>query len=73
MTILKFLMKKILFLLIASFLLQSCDDGDIIITTFNFDDAELKSCGELGDFVFYKINPEAKESLSLKLGETDSL
>ena len=66
-------MKKILFLLIASFLLQSCDDGDIIITTFNFDDAELKSCGELGDFVFYKINPEAKESLSLKLGETDSL
>lgn len=54
-------------------LLQSCDDGDIIITTFNFDEAELKSCGTLGNYVFYKVNPEALESLSLKLGVTDSL
>ncbi len=66
-------MKKILFLFIASLLLQSCDDGDIIITTFNFDDADLNSCGTLGNYVFYKVNPDAQESLSLKLGETDSL
>jgi len=69
----KFQMKKILFLFIASFFLQSCDDGDIIITTFNFDDAKLEVCGELGDYVFYKVNPDAQESLSLKLGVTDSL
>lgn len=54
-------------------LLQSCDDGDIIITTFNFDEAELETCGTLGNYVFYKVNPEALESLSLKLGVTDSL
>ncbi len=53
--------------------MQSCDDGDIIITTFNFDDAELQRCGTSGNYVFYKINTEALESLSLKLGVTDSL
>lgn len=73
MMILKFPMKKILFLFIASLLLQSCDDGDIIITSFNFDDAELKACGQKGNYVFYKINPDALESLSLKLGVSDSL
>ncbi len=62
-----------IFLFFALIFLQSCDDGDIIITTFNFDDAELKSCGTSGNHVFYKVNPEAFESLSLKLGVTDSL
>lgn len=73
MTVLKFPMKRFFLLLTAVFLLQSCDDGDIIITTFNFDDTELKACGQLGNYVFYKINPEARESLSLKLGVPDSL
>ena len=66
-------MKKILFLFLATILLQSCDDGDIIVTTFNFDNADLKSCGTLGNYVFYKVNTAAQESLSLKLGETDSI
>src|SRR5690606_10945556 len=69
----KFPMKKILFLFIASLLLQSCDDGDIIVTTFNFDDAELKNCGGVGNYVFYKVNPDALESLSLRLGTMDSI
>ncbi|MBG42948.1 MAG: hypothetical protein CL530_03170 [Aequorivita sp.] len=73
MMILKFPMKNILFLFIASLLLHSCDDGDIIITTFNFDDAELNTCGQSGNYVFYKINSDALESLSLKLGVSDSL
>lgn len=60
-------------LMLTSILLQSCDDGEIIITTFNFDDAELKTCGTSGNHVFYKVNDEALESLSLKLGVTDSL
>ncbi|TXD67965.1 hypothetical protein [Aequorivita lipolytica] len=54
-------------------LLQSCNDGDIIITTFNFNEAKLESCGSSGSYVFYKVNPEALESLSLRLGVTDSL
>lgn len=66
-------MKKILFLFIATLLLQSCDDGEIIVTSFNFDEAELENCGTLGNYVFYKVNPDAQESLSLKLGVTDSL
>jgi hypothetical protein len=67
-------MNRLLALLFfASILLQSCDDGDIIITTFNFDDAQLKKCGTSGNHVFYKVNPEALESLSLRLGVTDSL
>lgn len=54
-------------------MLQSCDDGDIIVTSFNFDDADLKNCGTVGNYVFYKVNAEALESLSLKLGTTDSI
>lgn len=69
----KIYMKKILYLFLTTMLLLSCDDGDIIITTFNFDDAELKTCGTTGNYVFYKVNPEALESLSLKLAVTDSL
>lgn len=66
-------MKKILFLFLATILLQSCNDGDIIVTTFNFDDAELVDCGVAGNYVFYKVNSDALESLSLKLTVTDSL
>ncbi len=66
-------MKKFLFLFIASILLQSCDDGDIIVTSFNFDDADLENCGNLGNYVFYIVNPDAQESISLRLGVTDSI
>ena len=56
-----------------SLFLQSCNDGDIIVTTFNFDTAELKSCGGIGNYVFYKVNPDAQESLSLRINFNDSL
>ncbi|MCZ4318940.1 hypothetical protein O4H26_08060 [Aequorivita viscosa] len=65
--------KFFILFIFASLLLQSCDDGDIIITSFNFDDAQLKKCGTSGNHVFYKVNPDALESLSLRLGVTDSL
>jgi len=54
-------------------MLQGCDDGDIIITDFNFENAELKTCGGVGNYVFYKQNPQIFESLSLRLGTTDSI
>lgn len=59
--------------LFAFLLLTSCDDGDIIVTTFNFDEADLQNCGGVGNYVFYKVNPDAKESISLKLAVNDSL
>lgn len=54
-------------------MLQSCDDGDVIITTFNFENAQLKTCGDVGNYVFYKENTQVYESLSLRLGTTDSI
>lgn len=67
-------MNRFLFLIIfSSIFIQSCDDGDIIVRSFNFDNAELKTCGDVGNYVFYKVNPDSKESLSLKMEVLDSL
>lgn len=66
-------MKKILTLLLLLPFLQSCDDGDVIVTSFNFEDATLQSCGDVGNYVFYKVNSKAFESLSLKLGVPENI
>lgn len=66
-------MKRYFALLLFVSLFQSCDDGDIIVTSFNFSDADLKTCGDVGNYVFYKVNTEALESLSLKLSTTESI
>lgn len=66
-------MKKLLFVFSLSALLFSCDDGDIIVTSFDFEDASLETCGEAGGYVFFKINNDAQESISLRLGTTDEL
>lgn len=67
-------MNRFFYLFICfSIFLQSCDDGDIIVKSFNFDAADLKTCGGVGNYVFYKINTDAKESLSLKMSIPDSL
>ncbi len=54
----------ILFLLVG---FNSCDDGDIIINNFDFEDATLTSCGVDGKpKVFFKINTDnIFESISL--------
>lgn len=66
-------MRKLLLPLMAIVLLTSCDDGDVIVTTFDFDDATLQACGGPGDYVFFKINNESAESLSLNISTTDTL
>lgn len=66
-------MNRLLAILLFSSFLQSCDDGDIILTNFNFENAPLKTCGDIGNYVFYKENPQVFESLSLRLGTTDSI
>ncbi len=58
-------MKKLLYILI--FLgLASCDDGEIIVTSFEFEDADLQLCrgAKINEFVFFKINTSVNEAIS---------
>lgn len=66
-------MKKLFLYLVVISSLVSCDDGDIIVTTFDFDEVTLQNCGGAGGYLFYKINDASTESLSLRLGTTDQL
>lgn len=66
-------MKKIILNILISIFLFSCNDGDIIVTSFDFDEASLSHCGGPGGYVFYKINNESAESISLNLGTSDVL
>ncbi|WP_324718893.1 hypothetical protein [Salinimicrobium sp. HB62] len=49
-------MRKFLTLSIAALLLFSCNDGDIIVTDFNFEDPQLSWCGDNQSQVLFKIN-----------------
>jgi hypothetical protein len=66
-------MKKICSLIIVCILGISCNDGDVIVTSFDFDDQDLRACGGPGAYVFFKINTSTQESISLKLSTTDVL
>lgn len=46
----------------------SCDDGDIILTNFEFDDADLELCrgAEENEYVFFKINKTINETISFR-------
>jgi len=59
-------MKKFLFTIIAISFLASCDDGDIIVTSFDFEEQTLERCVNFdSQFVFFKINPNNNESIAL--------
>ena len=66
-------MNKMFIVLILLGFLTSCNDGDVIVTTFDFEDAALQICGGPGGYVFYKINSSATESISLYLGTSEEL
>ena len=51
-------MKKLIPVLFTAALVMSCDDGDIIVTDFEFEDQQLQWCGDEETQVFYKINNE---------------
>lgn len=51
-------MKKICFLFFASFIFFSCDDGDLIVSDFNFENKQLKFCGTEESQVLFNINNE---------------
>ncbi|MEW7292779.1 hypothetical protein [Aquimarina sp. 2304DJ70-9] len=59
-------MKKLLYFLFSLVILSSCDDGDILITSFEFDDVDLQLCNgaKQNEFVFFKINQTINEAIS---------
>lgn len=59
-------MKKIIVLVASVFLLQSCDDGDITLESFNFNNAIVRKCTD-NNFIF-KINDD--ELLLLNIPES---
>lgn len=67
-------MRKLFFISILLSLFSSCNDGDIIITDFNFEASNLNNCGGPGAYVFYNINNSLfAESISLVLETSDIL
>ncbi len=60
-------MRNCRYLIILLVLFTSCNDGDIIVNNFEFEDASIKSCDKVGrPKVFFKINIEdVFESISL--------
>lgn len=59
-------MKKLFPFLFFAVTAASCDDGEIIITDFEFEDQQLQWCGVEDTQVFYKINNEGVfETISL--------
>lgn len=50
-------MKKLFLVLLSVIVLASCDDGDLIVTDFNFEDQDLQFCAGTSDRnVLFKIN-----------------
>lgn len=67
-------MKKLLIISVLLILCFACNDGDIIVTNFDFDETNLNSCGGPGEYTFFNINnSSAAESISLSLSTTDLL
>lgn len=47
-------MKKLFVLVASVFMLQACDDGDITLESFNFDNVAIQECGD--NNLIFKIN-----------------
>ena len=66
-------MRKLVLLIFIPILFQGCNDGDIIVTNFDFEDAQLQQCGDTSNVVFFKINPQVNESISLNIPTNQEL
>ncbi len=62
-------MKKIIYLFVLTLLTISCSEGDIIEDDINFT-AVLENCSNANDFVFFKIDSEKNQALSLNFTST---
>lgn len=75
-------MNRVLYFVYSCFflLLISCNDGDIIVTSFNFDDQEVNYCFSADDvnatkrnYIFYKLNSDTKETLSFSISTANPI
>lgn len=63
-------MKKITLLLLALVLISSCDDGDFIVTDFNFNsESDLQLCQSGATNVLYVVNKDPSESISFNFSD----
>lgn len=53
--------------------LSSCDDGDLIFTSFDFEDQALNFCGGESSLVFFKINDDTQEAIALNIEGTSEM
>lgn len=65
-------MKPLVYLLSLFVILSSCDDGDIVVNNFDFEDATLERCEDF-EFVFFKINTDSNESIALEFSTTEDI
>ena len=65
-------MKRLLGFFLLSILFIGCNDGDVIVTSFNFEDTDLQFCTGSDSYLFFKINNADTESISLLFqGDSD--
>lgn len=62
-------MKKISAVLLVFLSFMGCNDGDIIVTSFNLEERPLEFCGRSGAYVFFQIQTDPAESLSVKISQ----
>jgi hypothetical protein len=68
----KFRLLKFTFLLLSIFFLNACDDGDIIVSNFNFDEeTQLDLCGDSDTKLLYTIDSETNEAVSFQFSNIE--
>ena len=65
-------MRLLFWVLFLGFFLHSCDDGDIVVNNFDFEDSTLERCDNF-DFVFFLINSDSNESLAAQFSTTENI
>lgn len=72
-------MKKIL-LLFSLIALNSCDDGDIIVSSFDFSEQDVDYCSTVDDtesetvnYIFYKINSDTNEAIAFRISTDEPI
>ena len=61
-------MRKLSCLIVLLFLFSSCDDGEIIVTTFDFEEETFELCSNGRDkFLYHVKNEDIFETLTLQL------
>ncbi len=59
--------KIVTVLILITSVLTSCDDGDFVVTSFDFSNESLRSCETGQGYVFYKVNSNSFESISVSI------